>query len=152
MLRLVHRSLAVRRLAHCCPTSYVARCLATKSASLQPELAVEDDGLDTSAIDATSSSAAPRRQRRGSAAAQKPEVIVHRPTIRSFSKPGFGKDLVKHLQDFPHALLLCRVGQFYEVCLRQDEQLAPCLKVATALVVVLRPSDRDRRSTQDTAY
>ena len=61
-------------------------------------------------------SSAPRRQRRASAT-QKAELIVQRPTVKSFSKAGLGKDIAKHLQDFPHALLLCRVGQFYEVCL-----------------------------------
>lgn len=41
------------------------------------------------------------------------DVVVKRPT--SFKKAGLARDLLKHLQDFPHALLLCRVGQFYEV-------------------------------------
>jgi hypothetical protein len=50
--------------------------------------------------------------------AKRADVVVKRP-IR-FSKPGLARDLLKYLKDFPHALLLCRVGQFYEVS-RRDE-------------------------------
>lgn len=44
---------------------------------------------------------------------KRPEVVVTRPT--RFNKPGLSRDILQYLKDFPHALLLCRVGQFYEV-------------------------------------
>lgn len=58
-------------------------------------------------------------------------VVVKRPT--HFKKPGLARDLLKYLSDFPHALLLCRVGQFYEV--RQARPAAPQNCTCRTLIV-----------------
>lgn len=64
------------------------------------------------------------RVKSGSNGDTRPELVVHRPALSTFRKPGFPKDLLRWLKEFPHALLLVRVGQFYEVCLHGSKEIS----------------------------
>lgn len=88
----------------------------SRAAAASPAAALESDSIQDQAESADSGerSLAIRRDSFFQEVV-KPEIHVRRPTRSTFKKPGFAKDLIRNLEDFPHALLLTRVGQFYEV-------------------------------------
>ena len=100
---------------------FSARRAASKksTAKAAAEKVVEDDPVDHDISPLQRSEVLEGRDTR-------PELVVRRPPMSTFRKPGFPKDLLRWLSDFPQALLLVRVGQFYEVRIVQLHSLSPC--------------------------
>ena len=80
----------------------------TKSAIVEEVIFKDEDKSEQSSL-------AGSRLSRMSDKDTRPELVVQRPLLSAFKKAGFARDLLQWFKAFPHALLLVRVGQFYEV-------------------------------------
>ena len=94
----------------------------TRKAAVQPDAANDTDGAPTAAAAADEQPdplpITEKIARPGSLlpTSNRQDVQRQRPPLSTFNKRGgFPRDLLRNLADFPHALLLTRVGQFYEV-------------------------------------
>ena len=93
----------------------------TRKAAVQPDAANDTDGAVAAAAADEQPDPPPITEkiaRPGSLlpTSNRQDVQRQRPPLSTFNKRGgFPRDLLRNLADFPHALLLTRVGQFYEV-------------------------------------
>lgn len=87
--------------------------LAVSASRLSSTLQAPEDHEDVESSELDHLGQSPQLRSLLAGPGKRADVVVKRPT--SFKKAGLARDLLKYMRDFPHALLLCRVGQFYEV-------------------------------------